>query len=80
MFIGCTEANWWVLYFCTFIPNNSRFLEKLRNEESDDANDDVLDDEANKDKDNGAVDGPTVLAHVELARMVRKYIASTLRL
>ena len=27
--------------------------------------------------DNNAVDGPTVLAHVELARMVHKYIAST---
>jgi hypothetical protein len=58
----------------TFVPDNNGSLEKLRNEESIDANDDVLDDEANKDMDNNAVDGPAVLAHVELARTVCKYI------
>ena len=36
--------------------------------------------EADKDMDNNAVDGPTVLAHVELARSVCKYIASSARL
>ena len=55
------------------------FLEKLQNEESTN-DDDVLDDVANKDIDNNAVDGPTVLAHVELARRACKYVASSLRL
>ena len=39
----------------------------------------MLDDEVNGDKledmDNNVVNGPTVLAHVELARTVRKYIS-----
>ena len=55
------------------------FLEKLQNEESTN-DDDVLDDVANKDIDNNAVEGPTVLAHVELARRACKYVASSLRL
>ena len=63
----------------TFIPNNITSLEKLCNEESTDTND-VLDDEADKDMDNNAVYGPTVLAHVELAISVCKYIASSARL
>ena len=63
----------------TFIPNNITSLEKLRNEESTDTND-VLDDKADKDMDNNAVDGPTVLAHVELAGSVCKYITSSARL
>ena len=63
----------------TFIPNNITSLVKLHNEESTDTND-VLDDKADKDMDNNAVDGPTVLAHVELARSVCKYIASSARL
>jgi hypothetical protein len=33
----------------------------------------MLDDEANKDMDNNAVDGPAALAHVELATTVCKY-------
>jgi len=63
----------------TFVPDNNGSLEKLRNEESIDANDDVLDDEANKDMDNNAVDGPAVLAHVELAALddVGLYVAGT---
>jgi hypothetical protein len=44
----------------------------VRNENSDDDSD-MLDDEADKDMDNNAVDGPTVLAHVELCRTVCKY-------
>lgn len=76
MFIRRAEANWWVLHFSTFklVPDNISSLEKLRNDGlgSTDTNDDVLDDEANKDMDNDAVNGPTVLAHVELARTVRK--------
>lgn len=40
----------------------------------------MLDDEVNKDMDDNVVNGPTVLSHVELARTVRKYIASTLTL
>jgi len=80
MFIRCAEANWWVLHFSTFILGNNSSLEKLRNEG---ITDDVLDDEANtqadKDMDNDVVNGPTVLAHVELARTVRKYISSTRR-
>jgi hypothetical protein len=42
----------------------------LRNDETTNTNDDVPDDEVDKDMDNNAVDGPTVLAHVELARTV----------
>ena len=80
MFIRHAEANWWVLHFSTFVPDNNSSLEKLRNEGSTDTNDDVLDDEANEDTDSNAVDGPTVLAHVDLARTVCKYIASTPRL
>ena len=74
MFIRCAEANWWVPYFSTFVSDNISSLEKLHSDElgSTDTNDD---DEA-KDVDNDAVNGPTVLAHVELARTVRKYIAS----
>ena len=63
----------------TFIPNNITSLEKLHNEESTDTND-VLDDKADKDMDNNAVNGLTVLAHVELARSVCKYITSSARL
>jgi hypothetical protein len=82
MFIRCAEANWYVLHFSTFVPDNISSLERLRkdleNEEREgaqaDAND-VLDDEA----ENNVVDGPTVLAHVELARTIRKYIASSPR-
>jgi hypothetical protein len=59
------------------ILTNNISLEKLRNEENADSNDDVLDDEADKDMDNNAVDGPTVFAHVELARTICKYIASS---
>ena len=76
MFIRRTEANWQVLHFSTFVPDNNdgSLLEKVRNEEENGDEDlDVLDDEANKDMDNNAVDGPTVLAHVELCRTVRKY-------
>jgi hypothetical protein len=42
----------------------------------------VLDDglEANKDMDINVVDGPTVLARVELARTVCKYIVSSPRI
>ena len=51
----------------------------MRNEEENGDEDlDVLDDEANKDMDNNAVDGPTVLAHVELCRTVRKYTIALL--
>jgi hypothetical protein len=80
MFIRRAEVNWWVLHFSTFIPGINSSLEKLRNEGSTDTDDDVLDDEANKDMDNNAVNGPTVLAHVDLARTVCKYIVSTFRL
>ena len=38
----------------------------------------MLDDEADKDMDNNAVDGPTVLAHVELCRTVHKYTIALL--
>ena len=79
MFIRRTEANWWVLHFSTLVqPDNISSLEKLRNDGlgSTDTNDDVLNDEANKDMDNDAVNGPSVLAHVELARTVCTYIAS----
>ena len=77
MFIRCAKANWWVLHFTsTFVPDNISSLEKLRNDglRSTGTNDDVLDDEA-KDMDND-INGLTVLAHVELARTVHKYIAS----
>jgi hypothetical protein len=81
MFIRRAEANWWVFHFGTFVPGNNRSLEKLRNlnEGTNDnvPDDNVPDDEANMDN---AVNGPTVLAHVELARTVCKYIASTPRL
>ena len=82
MFIRRAEVNWWVLHFSSFIPGNNSSLEKLRNEGSTDTDDsdEVLDDEANKDMDNNADNGPTVLAHVELARTVCKYIVSTFRL
>ena len=68
-----------MLLFSTFVPdNNPSSLEKLHNEEGSNANDYVLDDEADKDVDNHtqAVDGPTVLTHVELARTVCKFMAS----
>jgi hypothetical protein len=45
----------------------------VRNKENGDDDSNVLDDEADKDTDNNAVDGPTVLAHVELCRTVCKY-------
>jgi hypothetical protein len=55
----------------------------MRNEVNADPND-ISDDEADKDMDSDdednnydTVNGPTVLAHVELARTVRKYFAST---
>lgn len=84
MFIRCAEVNWYVLHFSTFVPawDNISSLERLRkdleNEEHEGAQadvNDVLDDEV----ENNVVDGPTVLAHVELARTIRKYIASSPR-
>jgi hypothetical protein len=75
MFIRRTDANWYVLHFSTFVPDNNdgSLLEKVRNEENGHDDPDVLDNEADKDMDNNAVDGPTVLAHVELCRTVCKY-------
>jgi hypothetical protein len=58
------------------LSDNNNSLEKLRNEDGTDDNDDVLDDETNKDMDNDAVDGPTVLAQVKLAKTVCTYIIS----
>ena len=81
MFIRRAEANWQVLHFSTFVPDNNdgSLLEKVCNEEENGDEDlDVLDDEANKDMDNNAVDGPTVLAHVELCRTVCKYTIALL--
>lgn len=81
MFIGRAEANWWVLYFSTFISfilgNNTSSLEKVRNESDADADASVLDDDPNSGKDmhDDVVNGPTVLAHVELARTVRKFLS-----
>ena len=62
------------LYYFSDTTNTSS-LEKLHNEEGTGAHD-----EADQDIDNNAVNGLTVLAHVELARMVCKYIASFSRL